>query len=292
MDGGNKFSAGLLAIIVHVLFFALLFVGVTWQSKRPQPVTVELWNTLPPPPPKPEVKPPPPAPKVEPKPEPKPEPEAEVKPKIDPEILLKEKEEKRKLEEQKRLDEVKKKEIERRKLEEEKKLKAEEERKRLEEEKRAKAEEEKRLKTEEEKRKLEAEQKRLAEEKKLAEEKRIADQQLAAMREAEAQRETAQQSARDKLKAEYIAQIGSKIKRNYLGPEIQGNPRVRLKVALLPSGEILGVTVVDPSGNPVYDAAVERAIYKSQPLPRPEDPILFQEFRELNLGISLQELRN
>lgn len=275
---GPKFSAGLLAIIVHVLFFALLMVGVTWQSKRPQPVSAELWDALPPPPPKPqpEVKPPP-TPKVEPKPEPKPEPEPEPKiepkPKIDPEILLREKEEKRKLEEQKRLEEQKKKEAERRKLEEEKKLKAEEERKRLEEQKRAKADEEKRLKAEEE-------------QKRLAEENRIADQQLAAMREAEAQREAAKSTAQAKLIEQQIARIRDKIRRNIISPaDIQGNPQAEFNVTLLPGGEVLSVTLTRASGNAAYDSAVERAIYKSQPLPLPEDPQLFSQFRVLNLKI-------
>ncbi len=38
------------------------------------------------------------------------------------------------------------------------------------------------------------------------------------------------------------------------------------------------------SGNSAYDAAVERAIARAQPLPVPTDTDLFQEyFRELNL---------
>jgi colicin import membrane protein len=38
------------------------------------------------------------------------------------------------------------------------------------------------------------------------------------------------------------------------------------------------------SGNPAYDAAVERAIGNASPLPVPDDSDLFQEsFRELDL---------
>jgi colicin import membrane protein len=105
----------MLALAVHALLVAVIFLGVRWQSHRPETVTVELWDSAPPPPPpvveppKPEPKveppPPPPPPKPEPKiekpvivekappPKPKPKPEAkpkpkpEAKPKPDPQFL-------------------------------------------------------------------------------------------------------------------------------------------------------------------------------------------------------------
>ncbi len=43
----HRYSAGLLALTVHVAFFALLMVGVRWQSKVPEDFTVELWSSLP-----------------------------------------------------------------------------------------------------------------------------------------------------------------------------------------------------------------------------------------------------
>jgi len=65
-------SSAILAILVHVLLFTVLFFGVRWQSRPPETVSVELW--VPPPPPvleRVEVKP---EPVVEPPPPPKPEP--------------------------------------------------------------------------------------------------------------------------------------------------------------------------------------------------------------------------
>ena len=84
---------------MHVVLIAMVFVGVRWQSHRPETVTVELWEAPAPPPPVVEApKPPPEPPKVapeppkpEPKPEivervkPKPKPKAEPKPKPKPE---------------------------------------------------------------------------------------------------------------------------------------------------------------------------------------------------------------
>jgi colicin import membrane protein len=76
----GKVPSTLLAVAVHVLLAVFLFFGVHWQSKQPDTVMVELWNS---PPaavieeaaPAPEVLPPvKPEPRVETKPEPKVEP--------------------------------------------------------------------------------------------------------------------------------------------------------------------------------------------------------------------------
>lgn len=42
-----RFSAGLLALIVHLAFFALLYFGVHWQSRPPESFVVEMWDNLP-----------------------------------------------------------------------------------------------------------------------------------------------------------------------------------------------------------------------------------------------------
>jgi colicin import membrane protein len=52
-------------------------------------------------------------------------------------------------------------------------------------------------------------------------------------------------------------------------------------VAQLPTGEVLTTRLLKSSGNPAYDAAVERAILKSSPLPLPASKELFS--RELKL---------
>lgn len=62
-----RFPAGLLALVVHLAFFALLYFGVHWQSHPPESFVVEMWDTLPDTEPAPERAPTPPA-KMEPMP--------------------------------------------------------------------------------------------------------------------------------------------------------------------------------------------------------------------------------
>jgi colicin import membrane protein len=52
---------------------------------------------------------------------------------------------------------------------------------------------------------------------------------------------------------------------------IQGNPQAVFEVTQLPSGEVLGVKILKSSGNKLLDDAIERAILKSSPLPKPDD---------------------
>jgi colicin import membrane protein len=72
-----------LAVAVHVALAAVLMLGVSWQSRAPEVVSVELWQ--PPAPPAVEPEPPQPAPVVQPAPQPKPEPRIEK-----PDIAIKE----------------------------------------------------------------------------------------------------------------------------------------------------------------------------------------------------------
>ena len=114
----EKTLSGALTLVMHLLFFALLVSGVTWQKRdQPEAMVVDLWNTLPPlpsPKPAPEVKPPPapPAPKVEAKPVPK----VEAKPVVKPDIAFKEKKEKERKAKEEALAEKKKREQEQARL--------------------------------------------------------------------------------------------------------------------------------------------------------------------------------
>lgn len=95
-------------------------------------------------------------------------------------------------------------------------------------------------------------------------------------------------SARDKAIADYIGKIRGKIKGNIvLPPDIKGNPESIFDVVQLPSGEILSVRLKKTSGHAGYDTAVERAILKSSPLPKPAQGELFA--RELELKFRPQE---
>lgn len=88
--------------------------------------------------------------------------------------------------------------------------------------------------------------------------------------------------ARSKATAEYIGKIKGKIKGNIvLPPDIRGNPEAIFDVVQLPSGEILSVKLKKSSGHAAYDNAIERAILKSSPLPKPEQGELFSRSLEL-----------
>jgi len=95
-------------------------------------------------------------------------------------------------------------------------------------------------------------------------------------------------SARSKAIADYMAKIRGKIKGNIVLPiDIKGNPEAIFDVVQLPSGEILSVRLKKSSGHSGYDGAVERAILKSSPLPKPAQGELFS--RELELKFRPQE---
>ncbi len=91
----EKAVSGALALVMHLLFFALLVFGVAWQKHEPAAMVAELWSNLPAPPlPKVEPMPPKPQPKAEAKPVPKVEPKPAPKPTPKPDIALREKKEK------------------------------------------------------------------------------------------------------------------------------------------------------------------------------------------------------
>jgi colicin import membrane protein len=113
------------------------------------------------------------------------------------------------------------------------------------------------------------------------EERRRADE---ARRKADAERLARDLAAAGRKRAldEYINRIRIKVKQNWILPQdLQGNPEAIFDVIQLPTGEVLSVRLAKSSGNPAYDAAVERAILKSSPLPLPEPRSLFD--RQLKL---------
>ncbi len=75
-DDPYRLPAGLLAVAVHLVFFALLYFGVHWQSQPPESFTVEMWDNLPNA-----------EPAVEPAPPPPPPPPAKVEPKAPPKVV-------------------------------------------------------------------------------------------------------------------------------------------------------------------------------------------------------------
>ena len=100
------------------------------------------------------------------------------------------------------------------------------------------------------------------------------------------QRAAAQQAAAagTRAQAEWVDRIRSKVKSNVIEPpDLQGNAEAVFDVILLPSYEVLEVKLKRSSGNRAYDDAVQRAILKSSPLPRPDRQDLFQRALELRV---------
>lgn len=89
-------------------------------------------------------------------------------------------------------------------------------------------------------------------------------------------------AANAKAVTDYMGRIRGKIRGNLiLPPDVKGNPEASFDVVQLPSGEIISVKLRKSSGNAALDAAIERAILKSSPLPKPERGEIFS--RDLDL---------
>ena len=85
-----------------------------------------------------------------------------------------------------------------------------------------------------------------------------------------------------KADAAYIGKLKGKIKSNIvLPPDIAGNPEAMFDVVQLPTGEVMSVKLRKSSGHKAYDDAVERAILKASPLPKPDRPEQFQRSLEI-----------
>lgn len=268
-------------IAMHLLLVLFLIISVNWKNSEPAAMQAEMWTpqqlaaataaaaqrdaqtygdptpqpepTPPKPeptPPKPEPTPPKPQPKPEPtppKPQPKPEPvKTPVNPKADIAIKQDKKAEKEKPQE--------------------KAPDKKDEKKQQDAKKKAQDQFLDELKREEQK---------LAAQKQQAAQKQATDaraQREAAMRAqagAEAKATGAERARGDDRS--YLAKLKTKIRGNViLPPGLQGNPASIFRVTQLPSGEVIDVRLMKSSGNPQLDAAVERAIRKSSPLPVPE----------------------
>ena len=119
------------------------------------------------------------------------------------------------------------------------------------------------------------EQRQLEEERRKLDEKRRLDE---ARRRADAERTARELAAagRNKALGDYINRIRGKVRQNWILPlDIQGNLAAVFEIVQLPTGEVISIKLIKSSGNPAYDAAVERGILKSSPLPLPEPRSLF-----------------
>lgn len=271
----GRWRAVALAIFVHALLLAFLWIGIRWQNETPVAIEAEIWS--------PQIREaaPPPAPALaqsepEAKPEPVPAHSSSVQPKqaeptetepvVKPDIAL----EREKKAKQKRVEEEK---IEKAKLEKAKLEKAKAETEKLDEEKK------KREKKEQEKREQEKkEQERKESAAKKRKQEAAEAKALAQAREEEMRRIAssvgsagdAAQSQGSRDDASYMLKISARIRRNtnFTAPNnVSENQHVEYEVKLLPDGSVAGIRKLKSSGIPRFDEAVERAIEKSQPYP-------------------------
>lgn len=238
-------TAGLLALLVHGLFFVLLAVSFSWKNMPQQQIAqVELWDSLP----QPHVAAPepPPPPKIEPRPEPAPPPELKAEIQLKAKPPLPEAKKPPKVEPKKPDPSQKAKEDEKKRKDEIRKL-----------------------------------QQMMLEDQPREHETQQADAKNAA----EAKRAAETLAASGGVINDYRGKIQAKIRRfvnrQLCG---NGKPELVFAISLMPTGEISGnPRLTRSSGIPACDQAVERAILQAQPLPLPPQPELFAQFRDLEL---------
>ena len=279
----GKWTALMLALFVNLLFIAVLVFSVSWQNRKPEAVSAELYAPPPvnTPRPQPKVEPVQP-PKIEPPPEPRPVPKPPTpiveKPDTrEADIALKAKRDaERKAQEQAERERVEqereRREAEAKKAEEKRQADARQRQQQQLETMRAQAQRETQLRAQAER---ESQMRAQAER----------ESQLRAQADAEARGRAAQAAAgaaRNKSQLDWIDKIRSRIRGNInLPPDIVGNPEAIFDVVQLPTGEIIDVKLRKSSGVRAYDDAVQRGILKSSPLPKPVPADLFQRSLEL-----------
>jgi len=88
----------------------------------------------------------------------------------------------------------------------------------------------------------------------------------------------------------YKALIRQRVSRSWNRPVgVAKGLKCVVQVRLTPGGEVLSAAVVRSSGNGIFDRSVEYAVYKAAPLPLPEDPTLFDNFREIEFLFNPEE---
>ena len=74
-------------------------------------------------------------------------------------------------------------------------------------------------------------------------------------------------------------------------PSARNGMKARLLLELVPTGDVVSVSIVESSGNAAFDRSAERAVRKAQRFEVPDDPRLFEEkFRRLYLLFQPEDL--
>ena len=87
----------------------------------------------------------------------------------------------------------------------------------------------------------------------------------------------------------YQNRMLSTIKNNWVWVGQRSNLRVVVRFNIKDNGEIVGLKVVQPSGNASYDDSVLRAVNKSSPLPVPPEAVR-KDFSEVELSFRPEDL--
>ncbi|WP_018412705.1 energy transducer TonB [Methyloversatilis thermotolerans] len=261
----GKWQSAALAVGMHVLLGLFLYYSVSWQTRKPAAVQVELVGSLPPvEAPAPAPVPPPPEPAIEKRPEPVVEPPPPPPPK--PDIVIKEP---AKVKPEPKVEKRPEPRVE-------KKPEPKPEPK-VEKKPEAKAP----VPPRPDPRIEQALQEKLMKES-LARENAEQMRRQAAQ-EADLIARLAADGARSKARDSWAGRISAKVRGNLvLPPGVSGQPEALVSISLLPDGSVVGEPRMKRStGNAALDAAILRAIVKSSPLPKPEDPAAFERNVEL-----------
>jgi len=243
----HKLPAGILALAVHSVFFALLYFGFNWhrQPFSSPTMSVELWRSLPE-----EAVAPPVNPKIEEAVQP---PQQKI---AEPDIVMPEKKEAaiKPVEARPEIKKLAPKAVEQVKPKNNKQQIARPDAR------------------------IAKQQAARAQAELLRQEEQAASEQAARDKQAELA------AAKGRVVDEYQAKIRAKIRSNIvMPPGVAKDASAEFLVTLLPGGSVLNAELKKSSGYGAYDNAVERAIFKSDPLPLPPDAQLFSAFRELLL---------
>jgi colicin import membrane protein len=187
-------------------------------------------------------------------------------------------------------DEVQKKlqEAERRREEDRKKIVMEQERdkkrqKQLEEKHQEEMRQEQLTRAKVFKDKIVAEQKRLDEEQKRHEQALLQQEQDRKRQEAEAIAHKAEEKRQVTIIDKYKAMMHQQVRQNWFQQPSFKKKVCILKINMLPTGDVINITIISSSGDPIFDRSVYHAIERASPLPvPPPEAGLFEVFRELN----------
>ncbi|MFC4160801.1 energy transducer TonB [Chitinimonas lacunae] len=262
-----------LTVLMHLAIGGLLYFGVQWQTKPPEPVEVELWSGAPEPAPRPVKTPPPPKPRpVEPREEPR---EAPEPPKPPRKADIEEAPPKKTPKPVEKKPEPKPPELkpppkpEPKKPEPKKEIKPAPKPPLEEAEGETPRDKPGRLKA-------------------APADASASLSALAARQEAAEAGERA--SAYKKALDSYLGQVRNKVRRNMTYPDDgPGNPEAEFEVVLLPDMTILEVTLRRSSGNSGFDEAVKRALLRTAEYPALPGGIDFRMLRRHTLKYRLHD---